>query len=257
MTNTQDNSSPAHFKGKGALDHVAEAKARGIIASTEIHGTEIPGHLSAAADAAKETSLAMLILWIVLYHVQLPTAQILFVLSIFGLGWVIWKGGRSAWLAWSRLERMHRVVSQEQFEIQHHRQQERDELKELYASKGFEGKLLEDVMDVLMADDERLLRVMVEEELCLNLESHEHPLKQGLGAVLGALAGAFFCWMGILIFPAYGAWIAGLIVIASGAGVAAYFEDNRVISAIVWNLGLAALATGTVYFLLDYLRGIS
>ncbi len=35
-----------------------------------------------------------------------------------------------------------------------------------------------------MADDNRLLRVMLEEELGLTLEAYEHPLKQAFGALL-------------------------------------------------------------------------
>ena len=44
-----------HFKGKKALEHVIEARQKGRAASQETHGTELPGHYSAAADAAKET----------------------------------------------------------------------------------------------------------------------------------------------------------------------------------------------------------
>ncbi len=100
--------------------------------------------------------------------------------------------GRSAWLGWSRLERLHRILAQEKWEIEHNREQEREELGVLYAAKGFEGKLLEDVLDVLMADGDRLLKVMVEEELGLTLESQVHPLKQGLGAGFECYLPAFF-----------------------------------------------------------------
>jgi hypothetical protein len=42
-----------HFKGKKALQHIIDARQKGKIASEEVHGTELPGHISAAADAAK------------------------------------------------------------------------------------------------------------------------------------------------------------------------------------------------------------
>ncbi len=44
------------------MGHVVEAQARGLIASAEMHGTEIPGHWSAGADAARETAVILLIL---------------------------------------------------------------------------------------------------------------------------------------------------------------------------------------------------
>lgn len=237
------NETPSHFKGKDAVGHVIEAQAKGILSSTEVHGTEIPGHVSAAADAAREIAFFLLVFWIINPHFIL--------LLIVSCGFIAWKGGRSAWLGWSRLERMHRVVEQERWEIQHHRQQERDELKEIYRAKGLEGKLLEDVMDVLMADEERLLRIMVEEELYLTLETHEHPLKQASGAVLGSLlASAIFL---LCTFSPIAPWFAAFLIIAVSAWISATYEGNRRIPAIVWNIGIAGISIGIVYSFLDYL----
>jgi len=245
---------PEHFKGKGAIEHVAEAQAKGILSSAEMHGTEIPGHIFSGADAARETAVILLMIWLILSRMALPSPSIFRILAIFALGWLVWKTGRSAWLAWSRLERMHRIVEQERWEIQHHRQQEREELKELYRAKGFEGQLLEDVVDVLTADEERLLRVMVEEELCLSLESYEHPLKQGLGAAVGVAATAAICLLSLLFFPDFGLWIGSIVALGCAAGISAYFEGNHLIPAIVWNLGLGALTWGGVYFLFAYIH---
>jgi len=248
-----DSSKPAHFMGKDAVGHVAEAQAKGILSSTEVHGTEIPGHISAAMDAAREISLALLVLWIILTKFHFTFSQIAPILLIFSLSWIIWKGGRSAWMGWSRLERMHRVVEQERWEIQHHRDQEREELTELYRAKGFEGKLLEDVIDVFMADEDRLLQVMVEEELCLSLETHEHPLKQAIGAILGTLVAAVVCFLVFFFFPSFGMWVGSFVTIAVSAFISATYEDNKRIPAVVWNIGLATITSGTIYFLLDYI----
>ena len=78
-----------------------------------------------------------------------------------------------------------RLLEEEKWEIEHNRNQEKVELKVLYRAKGFEGKLLDDVVDVLMADDKRALHIMLKEELGMTLEAYEHPLKQSLGALLG------------------------------------------------------------------------
>lgn len=243
---------PSHFKGKEAIEHVAEAQAQGIISSSEIHGTEIPGHISAATDAARETALALALVWAILAYLHLPFDTLSLFIEIFGVGWLLWKTGRSAWLGWFRLERLHRIVAQEKWEIEHHRQQEREELKALYAAKGFEGKLLEDVLDVLMADGDRLLRVMVEEELGLSLESHEHPLKQSLGALIGSFLSAVICIACLWIFPEWGLLIGAVLAIGLGAAVAAKQERNRPVPAIVWNLGIAAVSFGFVYFMISF-----
>ena len=103
-----------------------------------------------------------------------------------------------------------------------------------------------------MADGDRLLRVMVEEELGLSLEVHEHPLKQGVGAAVGALIAVSAVLLGgaCCSTTARGIWVASLIVMAFFAGFSAYYEKNRLVSAIVWNLSLGILAFSTLYWLL-------
>lgn len=246
-----DSAGPEHFKGKDAIGHVIEAQAQGIISAAEVHGLEPPGHLSAACDAAREGAIVLALLWISLIHLNVPLNQIIPVLAISACGWLLWKAGRSAWLGWFRLERLHRILKQERYEIEHHRAQERDELRVLYAAKGFEGKLLEDVLDVLMADNDRLLKVMVEEELGLSLAAYEHPLKQGLGAGIGVLISSAICLILLILWPALGIILGAAIVIAITAALNARLASNHVIPAIVWNLGIAILALGSVHFLLD------
>lgn len=252
MSDLKNSPEYAHFKGKEAIEHVIEAQVNGKISSAEIHGTEIPGQIPAGTDAAKETSLLLIALWIIsLFFPPFPQ-QTFLLLAIFALGWTLWKTGRSAWLGWSRLEKLHRILEQEKWEIEHHRQQERDELRVLYQAKGFEGKLLEDVLDVLMADNERLLRVMVEEELGLSLHSHDHPLKQCLGAALGCILATIAGLAGLYLFPHYGIFAAGMVIIASATYLSAYYEGNKPVPAIVWNLGIAILALGSIYFIMQY-----
>lgn len=242
----------AHFKEKDAIGHVVEAQAQGIISSTEIHGAEPSGKISAAADALRDCAVVLLLAWELLNYSHIDQTTRLYLLAIFALSLGLWKGGRSAWLGWSRLERLHRVLAQEKWEIEHNRQQERDELRELYAAKGFEGKLLDDVLDVLMADGDRLLRVMVEEELGLSLESQEHPLMQFLGAALGALAAATIMLVALYINPEL-ALIAAAVNMAIGAALTAFYAGNRFVPAIIWNLGLLSLAYSSYYFFIAYL----
>lgn len=251
MMQDPEKNLPTHFKGKEAIEHVAEAQAAGRIAAAEIHGMEVPGHISAGADAAREMGVALLLLWMIGDKLHIP--HLFWILASFSLGWTLWKMGRSAWFGWFRLERMHRILSQEKWEIEHNEQQEREELTVLYAAKGFEGKLLKDVIDVLMADGDRLLKVMVEEELGLSLEAHDHPLKQGLGALIGSLVAASICFLSYALYPLYGLPIGALLAIGISAATSARLAQNRLIPAVIWNVGLAILSLGCVYFLSDYL----
>jgi hypothetical protein len=244
-------STSSHFHGKEALEHVIEARLKGHAASEEIHGVEMPGHISALADAAKETSLLFIVLWTILAGLHMEPSTIHWALVIFASGWLVWKTGRSALLGWTRLERMHRVIEEERWEIEHHRPQEKEELRALYQAKGFSGRLLEEAVDVLMADDNRLLQVMLQEELGFQMESEEHPLKQATGAALGILISSAVMAFALFVLPPIGTILSGAVVIACTAGLVARFERNLVTRAIVWNLGVAALALGTAYFALQ------
>lgn len=225
----------AHFHGKQPLEHVLAARIKGQIATDEIHGAEMPGHLSAFADAAKETSLLFLLFWS-----HLSAQGVL----IFACGWLIWRTGRSALLGYSRLERMHRVIEEERWEIEHHRPQEKEELRALYQAKGFSGHLLDEAVEVLMADDNRLLQVMLQEELGFRIESEEHPLKQAVGAFAGVFASGTLMVLALIFLPSVSAFIVAGSVIVFAAGYAAKRQKNRVTPAIVWNLACALLAAG-------------
>lgn len=239
---------PLHFKGKEALEHVIAARIKGRAASSEIHGAELPGHYNAAFDAAKETALILLILWTLLTEVGLAQSSIHLLLLSFMIGFLFWKTGRSAILGWSRLERLHRLIEEERWEIEHHRPQEKEELRVLYAAKGFSGKLLDESVDTLMADDNRLLQVMLEEELGLQLESYEHPLKQAFGAFLGVLIAVLGMSLGLFLLPWWGFALTAGVLIGVASYLSAHFEKNNHLTAIVWNVSTAILGTTVAYF---------
>lgn len=245
---------PLHFKGKEAIEHVIEARIKGKAASAEIHGAELAGHYSAAADAAKETALILLVVWTLFSEFQIPTLYLRAISLSFIVGWLFWKVGRSAILGYSRLERLHRLIEEERWEIEHHRPQEREELKALYAAKGFKGKLLEESIDILMADDNRLLQVMLEEELGLSLESYEHPLKQALGACAGVLIASVGLAFASFLLPWWGTALVAALIVGSSAGIVAHLERNKPLPAIVWNVANAALASGVAFFLAQILQ---
>ena len=240
---------PDHFEGKSISEHLKVARTRGSIATMETHGSEMPGHLAAGADSSKNTAISLFLVWVILEQFGIPPAKIFPILVIFSCGWVIWMIGRSASLGWARLERLHRLIEQERWEIEHHRQREKEELREMYQAKGFSGKLLDEVVKVLMADDNRLLHVMLEEELGLSLEAYEHPLKQGVGAAMGTILTTLLSLLGFYAYPLFGLplFAGGVFVIS--AIVSAKVEKNRLLQATIWNLSIALLSIGVAYFL--------
>lgn len=245
---------PAHFRGKEPLEHVLSARMKGQLAADEIHGAEMPGHISAFADAAKETSLILVLFWSLLTGFRIPSDSIHWILVFFAGGWLVWKTGRSALLGYSRLERMHRIIEEERWEIEHHRPQEKEELRALYRAKGFSGRLLDEAIEVLMADDNRLLQVMLQEELGFRIESEEHPLKQAAGALLGVLASAAVMAFALFVLPPAGTFLAAGLVIALTAGFTAKKQENRITPSIVWNLACALLAIAVSTYLSQLLQ---
>lgn len=236
-----------HFQGKTVVEHLKEARQRGAFASAETHGTEMPGSLSAGADSSRETAIALLLIGLIFALGNIDPSFVFFFLILFSIGWLIWKTGRSALLGWSRLERLHRLIEEERWEIQHNRQQEREELTGLYQAKGFEGNLLEQVIDVLMADDNRCLRVMLEEEMGLTLETYEHPLKQAFGAGLGVLIASGISLIGWFLGNFTGLFIASGLILACASWLACSIEKNRVLSGLVWVGALVVLMAGITY----------
>ena len=151
------------------------------------------------------------------------------------------------------MERLHRVIEEEKWEIEHNRAQEREELTEMYRVKGLTGRLLEEVVDVLMADDNRLLRVMLEEELGLTLEVYEHPLKQSVGAAIGVALTALLCFLGLSFFPSFGLPLGAALSLVIATVGTTIRERTSPLNKVVWNLSMAILVGGSLYFLLQML----
>lgn len=246
-----NNFKEEHFEGKNAYEHILQKKSE--IAS-EIHGEELPGHYGAFLDAARDASILLVAFCTIALASGLSLRQTTFTLVLLTLIWTIWKTIRSTWFSWSLLERLHRVLQEERYEIEHHREQEKEELTALYASKGLQGELLEDVIHVLMADDERLLKVMMEEEMGLNLEHYEHPLKIGAGAALGSLLTGSVLIVCQWLLPYFGLMALAIIIFCSAGILMAKLQKNDRLSALIWNFGAAIVVVGVSYFLTKWIQ---
>jgi vacuolar iron transporter family protein len=242
-----------HFKGKSAYEHLKEARCTGAKATSENHGTEAPGSFAAAIDSARDMGMILALTTIVLAHYEYIHLAV--ILGFVGIGYAVWKVCRSALLGWARFERLHRLIEQERWEIEHHRDQEREELMEMYKLKGFTGKLLDDSVEVLMADDNRLLLIMLEEELGLKLCSFEHPLKQAFGALIGSVVGFAFIFVAAIFGALTGMWISFFILYLGLACLSAKREGNHMIKAAVWNLATGFFSLGILYFILELVHG--
>lgn len=242
---------PEHFKGKTVSAHLKDAREKGAAMMEEGHGADLPGSKANFANSSKDTASIFLILFSAAYALSFNP---LLLLISFSFGYIIWKSGRSAIIGWNRLEKLHRIIEEERWEIEHHREQEKSELKEMYATKGFSGKLLDEVVEVLMADDNRLLQVMLVEELGLSLEVYEHPLHQAFGTFLGTLIAAGALVIAHYFWPSFGIPVIACLMLIIASNLTAKFEKRARLRSIVWNLSVALFASGGVYFLAKLLK---
>jgi len=243
-----------HFKGKDALGHVIDARVKGRLAASESHGLEIPGHVGELLYSIKETTAILLLLWISMQTMKIPTSQILHIYIFLFFGWIVWSAGRSAFLGWLRLQRLNRLITEEKWEIEHHRDQEKQELEALYKAKGFSGKLLQDVVEVLMADDNRLLQVMLEEEMGLTLSAFEHPLKHALFSLVGVVVTFLAICGSIILLPTYGIYIAGALMVTVTIIMSSRKEKTELMSSLVWLIGIFGISIASVYFISQILN---
>lgn len=225
-----------HFKGKSVPDHLKQAREKGANASEQIHGVELSGSFQAACDAVKETAIYLSVLYLIV-----PQA-----IPIFGIALGIWKSGRAAFLGWSRLNRLNQLIEEEHYEIKNSRETEQKELTEIYRAKGFESPLLDQVVQVLMADENRLLTVMLEEELGLRLEEYEHPLKQGFGAFMGVFL-AFLPLFIATYFSPLVFFITVFILFVVATTISILPQKRSFISFNTWSISLGFLVLLTVY----------
>lgn len=241
----------SHFDGKHVLEHLKQARTRGQTASESIHGAEPSGHLIAGIDSARETSLYLFSLFILTTAIGVSLQKFFVISFLFSIFLLIWKTIRSALFGWARLERVHRLIAQEKHEIEHHRAEEKAELLELYKAKGFKDNQLQEVVEVLMADDNRLLQVMLEEELGLSLGYFEHPLKQCIGAFCGVILSSMITLSLTFLLNFKGMILASILMISFGAFFSARHLNNGKTKQIVWEIASSSLAIGTLYFLVE------
>ncbi len=83
-------------------------------------------------------------------------------------------------------------LRRERREIAEMPQEEREEIRQIYRRKGFEGKELEMVVERITEDKERWLRIMMHEELGLTQSVFVPPRRAGFGVGLSYMLGALF-----------------------------------------------------------------
>ena len=151
----------------------------------------------------------------------------------------------------------------EYWEVENLPELERQEIREIYADKGFEGELLEQVVEVITADKDRWVDVMMKEELEI-IPDGKAPFKIGLVTYIS------FITIGLIPLLSYlfnssnedprTTFIIACVLTSIGFMIIGYLkarvtEMNR-LKGTLETLLLGALAAGVAYFVGDILEKI-
>jgi vacuolar iron transporter family protein len=79
----------------------------------------------------------------------------------------------------SERQRVDKAYQDEHRQIEVYPEGEREEIRQIYALKGFEGPLLEQIVDVITEDRERWVHTMLQQERGLQVEGHQ-PVRAGV-----------------------------------------------------------------------------
>ena len=246
----------SHFKGKSAPEHLKEARLKGIKACAEHPGLDIAEHMVAMFDTIRDLAFLNYLLYLILMHYPLQALSIHMTLLFFSIGFILFKMGRETHKSYAKLERLENLLKEERHEIQYNPTEERQELTEIYTAKGFSGRLLDQVIDTLMADDNRLLHIMLEEEMGLKLQSIDHPLKCCLTTLVGGSISAILLILSAFYFNIQGIIICAYIIIAISSGYVAKLHNNNKMHATVWNLAITFVASTSTLFFLRYIQSL-
>ncbi len=87
----------------------------------------------------------------------------------------------------SQIEYYRGEMNREAYEVDNFPDIERQEIRDIYRSKGFTGEILEKIISHITSDKKRWVDIMMHEELGLSLDTNISPIKSGI-ATGGAYA---------------------------------------------------------------------
>ncbi|AAF38981.1 hypothetical protein C6H88_00535 [Chlamydia muridarum str. Nigg] len=227
-----------HFGNLSPEEHIKDVQDMHKVCKGEPHQTKKGCWYHLAHDAI---DCGVFIFFIRTVFFLVPTIPVFSygkILFTTGLSWVFYTACRRAQSAWAYMELTHRNMLQEKKEIEEHPEQERIELKVLYANQGFQEPLISQMVDFVCADSSLLLNTMLREELHIQFEDYPHPLKQGSVKACGGLLGLLlFSPIALTVSYTIAALLTSIIIGALLA-LKARLIKNAVTPAIVWGVGM-------------------
>jgi len=240
----------------GVVDHVAEARLRARnMLSGEAHVGDVDDWRQSLVSA-RDALVLLWITWAMLYGFGQPdfTADMLIILAIVSALMYGISTGRSTH---AKIQYYTAELERERTEIRENFDHECEEIQALYAAKGFQEPLLSQIVETLSADEDRLLKVMMEEELGLQMYHMNHPLLVGCWNAGSALLAGIVLALPIqwLAIESVRLWmpIAGAVLLMILSIISAFTTQRKAIEFFAVGLITAVVTGGVALYLARWL----
>jgi vacuolar iron transporter family protein len=151
----------------------------------------------------------------------------------------------------------------EYWEVDNIPEKERQEIVEIYSAKGFDGELLEKVVDVIVSDRDRWVDEMMKDELNM-IEDTKSPFKIGLATLISFIFIGFIPLM-VYVYDFFNETVIDLFFWTSlFTGVAfvvigwlkSYVNQTNVFKSVLETLALGFVGALVAYFVGDFLESL-
>ncbi len=143
----------------------------------------------------------------------------------------------------------------ESFEIDHVPTGEKEEVRALYENYGFEGKLLDQVVEKITSDKDIWVKVMMEQELKMEPVERKSAIPAAIIVGVSALAGSFIPLTSFFFLPIKLAIIVSLIVSAVTLFVVGFYKAKKTLGRQLVRQGIEMMIIGMVSALVGYFIG--
>lgn len=206
-----------------------------------------------AGSAARDGTLVVFILSMVLFSAA-ETDHRMPILLAAAIAFGIYTGVANMLAAMTQLRQWEAEFLREREEIRTEPEREREELRALYEAKGFSGPVLDEIVETLCVDEERLLKIMLEEELGIFVEQSTHPVLMGLLTGFASMGGGLIVAAVAAFEPMWLTAVVAAVVLAVIATLQNARQPRESIESFArWAIG-AGTVGGIAYYVSDLLH---
>lgn len=132
---------------------------------------------------------------------------------------------------------------------------EREEIREIYRKKGFRGKLLEEIVATITADEKVWLDTMMREELGLEPIDMRQVLRSSIVVFISAMIGSFIPLLPFFFLSIQSAIMLSLVVSATALFLVGVYKAKTMVGKPMRS-GLELVVIGMVAALIGYAVGL-